>query len=182
MLNNISKDNKNFISQKNVNEKKINKIVKVVKKDKIAPKKLDRLNQKIIKSGCRVENRQLAVLKNLKACFCVDLIIAWRIFFLTKYSRENPDAPCTACFRDEEWKALYCYVNRTTKIPQKVPTLRPVVHSIASLGGFLCRKADGEPGPITLWRGLIELGSVVRSYLVFAEGLNPPLRGQPIYV
>ncbi|HAT7800149.1 TPA: IS4 family transposase, partial [Legionella pneumophila] len=24
---------------------------------------------------------------------------------------------------------------------------------IAQLGGFLARKNDGEPGPITLWRG-----------------------------
>ena len=57
---------------------------------------------KIIKSGCRIENRQLETLKNIKACLGVDLTVAWRIFYLTKRSREKEDTCCTVNFEDYE--------------------------------------------------------------------------------
>ncbi len=34
----------------------------------------------------------------------------------------------------------------------------------AKLGGFLGRKTDGEPGTITLWRGLLRLEAMVIGY------------------
>ena len=54
---------------------------------------------------------------------------------------------------DEEWKILYTKINRTRVYPDTSPTIREAVRWIAQLGGFLARKGDGEPGPITLWRG-----------------------------
>lgn len=135
---------------------------------------------KIIKSGCRIENRQIFNLKSLKACFAVDLVVAWRIHYLTKLSRKFPDIPCTVNFEDYEWKALYSYANKTKQLPSKVPTLKEAVHMVASLGGFLGRKSDGNPGPITIWRGLITLSTIAKSYLLFSN-LSASVRGQPTY-
>jgi hypothetical protein len=85
-------------------------------------------------------------------------------YHLTMLGREVPDLPCTIFFEEAEWKALYILVNQTTDLPAKEPTLREAVRMVASLGGFLGRKGDGEPGTTTLWRGLQRLESGVAVY------------------
>ncbi|MGL4880931.1 MAG: IS4 family transposase, partial [Waterburya sp.] len=54
---------------------------------------------------------------------------------------------------EQEWKVLYLVTQKNKPLPIKSPTLREVVRQIASLGGFLGRVGDGEPGVKTLWRG-----------------------------
>jgi hypothetical protein len=39
-------------------------------------------------------------------------------------------------------------------VPKHAPKLNQVIRPIATLGGFLGRKSDGEPGVKTLWLGL----------------------------
>ncbi|MGH9390497.1 MAG: IS4 family transposase, partial [Vicinamibacteria bacterium] len=60
---------------------------------------------KTLKSGCRIEDRQLGTADSLEACLAVDMVVAWRIFHLAKLGRETPDAPCTVYFEDAQWKA-----------------------------------------------------------------------------
>jgi hypothetical protein len=45
---------------------------------------------------------------------------------------------------------------------------------VASLGGFLGRKGDGEPGTQTLWLGLQRLDDITAMYLVFTETFARP--------
>ena len=59
----------------------------------------------------------------------------------------------------EEWQAAWTVALK--KIPAKTPTLRAALHMIASLGGFLGRKGDGEPGVKSLWIGLQRVASCV---------------------
>lgn len=125
---------------------------------------------KIIKSGCRVESRQAENLKPLKACIALDLVVAWRIFYMTKLSRENSDLSSTVCFKDHEWKALCCYHQKKTKAPEEAPLLKDAIRMIAEIGGFQGRKSDGDPGSITIWRGMITLATVIECYCMF----NPP--------
>ena len=80
--------------------------------------------------------------------------------------RETPDVPCNRFLKEEEWKVLYVYVNNTAELPKKPPTLREAVRMIASLGGFLGRKSDKEPGTTTLWRGLQRLDDMVSFYRI----------------
>ena len=47
-----------------------------------------------LKSGCKIEQRQLRDAERIKSCLAIDLIIAWRILYLTKLSRKTPDASC----------------------------------------------------------------------------------------
>lgn len=89
---------------------------------------------------------------------------------MTKISRTDGTAPCTVCFEDSEWKALYAYSKKTKILPKTPPTLEEAVKMIAEIGGFLGRKSDGDPGPITIWRGLITLATIVMCYKMF----NPP--------
>ena len=117
-----------------------------------------------LKSGCRIEDRQLETAESLETCLALDMVVAWRIYHLTMLGREVPDLPCTIFFEEAEWKALYILVNQTTDLPAKEPTLREAVRMVASLGGFLGRKGDGEPGTTTLSRGLQRLESGVAVY------------------
>jgi len=103
------------------------------------------------------------------------MVVAWRIHHLTKLGRETPDVPCTVFFEEAEWKALYTFKNKTSQLPEKEPSLREVMRMTASLGGFLGRKGDGEPGTITLWRGLQRLEDITAMYIA----LLPHLKSGP---
>ena len=118
-----------------------------------------------LKSGCKIEERQLGYADRIEACLAIDVVVAWRIFHLCKLGRETPDVPCTVYFEEEEWKALVVYVTRVH--PEKPPTLREATRMTASLGGFLGRKGDGEPGTQTLWLGLQKLDTVTATWIAF---------------
>lgn len=118
------------------------------------------LFHRILKSGCRIEDRLLEDVERLKKCLAFDLIVAWRIHALMKMSRETPDVPCTGFFEDDEWKVLHAVVHQAPP-PATPPSLRTVTHMMGKLGGFLAPKRDSEPGMITLWRGLIRLNAMV---------------------
>jgi hypothetical protein len=103
----------------------------------------------------------------LEACLGIDLVVAWRIYHLTKLGRETPSVPATVYFEEHEWQALVAFVKRQPEPPKEPPTLREAVRMVAGLGGFLGPKSDGEPGTETLWRGLQRLDDIAEAYLVF---------------
>ncbi len=133
---------------------------------------------RILKSGCRIEMRQLQSIERLQRLITVYAVIAWRIFYATLLSRLLPDIACTAFLQQEEWQALYCRIHRTPIPPAKPPPLRQAVRWIASLGGFLGRKADGEPGTQTLWQGFQELIAMTEMYRIMKPHLKPSRRSQ----
>ena len=129
-----------------------------------------------LKSGCKIEQRQLGTADRLEACLAIDLVVAWRIFHLTKLGRETPAVPCTAYFEEAEWKALLAYVTKNPVPPAEPPSLREAMRLVAMLGGFLGRKGDGEPGTQTLWLGLQRLDDITATWKVFAHpGHSPPV-------
>lgn len=124
---------------------------------------------KILKSGCRTEERQLETRTRLERCLVLDAIVAWRILALSKSARgAQADSPCTAWLAEHEWQALWCHVHDATQPPTKPPSIREAVRWIARLGGFLGRKRDGEPGTMVLWRGLQRLQDFAKLYRLFA--------------
>ena len=122
---------------------------------------------KCLKSGCKVEDRQLKDAERLENCIVLDAIIAWRVMFLTYIGRDLPDLPASVMFEEYEWKSLYSYINKTPKVPEKEPALGEVVNMIAKLGGFLGRKNDKHPGMKTLWNGLIALNYISTTWKIF---------------
>jgi hypothetical protein len=121
---------------------------------------------KVLKSGCRIEARQLETAARLERCLTLYSVIAWRVLYATLLARAAPDLPCTALLDRDEWQALYCVIHRTPTPPTTPPTLHQAVRWIAQLGGFLARSSDGEPGPITLWRGFQHLADHTAMYRI----------------
>ncbi|WP_153294068.1 IS4 family transposase [gamma proteobacterium SS-5] len=128
-----------------------------------------------LKSGCRIEDRRLGDADSLASCLAIDLVVAWRILYLTKLGREAPDLPCSVCFEVDEWKALYCYTDKTPVPPESPPPLGDAMRRVAKLGGFLGRKGDGHPGATTLWRGLDKLYYLTEGFRIF----HPSVPGGP---
>ncbi|MEW6233516.1 MAG: IS4 family transposase [Chloroflexota bacterium] len=119
---------------------------------------------RIMKSGCRVEARQLENATRLQNCLAIDMIVAWRIHYLTTLGQKTPEVPCTVYFTDSEWKALTTFTNRTKKPPQTPPSLNESVRLLGKLGGHLGRVSDGHPGAEVLWRGMARLADIEIAY------------------
>lgn len=124
---------------------------------------------KVLKSGCRIEARQLETAQRLKRCLTLYAVIAWRVLYATMLSRAVPEASCLALLNEPEWQALYCAIHHTTILPPVPPTLHQAVRWIAQLGGFLGRRRDGEPGPIVVWRGLQQLRAITAAWKRFGH-------------
>jgi hypothetical protein len=128
-----------------------------------------------LKSGCKIEHRQLGSADRIEACLAVDMVVAWRVFHLTKLGRETPNVPCTVFFEECEWKALVAFKTRNPIPPKKPPSLREAMRMVATLGGFLGRKSDGEPGTQTVWLGLQRLDDIVETWKFTIEHFAPHL-------
>lgn len=125
-----------------------------------------------LKSGCKIEERQLGSAIRIEACLAVDMVVAWRIHHLTKLGREVPTVACTVFFEEAEWIALTAFISKNPVPPPQPPSLRQAIHMVASLGGFLGRKGDGEPGTQSLWLGLQRLDDITATAKIY----NPHLR------
>jgi hypothetical protein len=139
-----------------------------------------------LKSGCKIEERQLGHADRIEACLAIDLVVAWRIFHLTKLGRETPDVPCTVFFEEAEWRALTAYITQNPTPPDRPPSLREAIRIVASLGGFLGRKSDGEPGTKSLWLGLQRLDDITTMWKVMTNlhvpyPQEPPVSSNPGY-
>ena len=110
---------------------------------------------KTLKSGCRVEERYFERIGRLLNCFAVYTVVAWKVLYLTRLSRECPEMSCEAVFEPSEWKPVYMTIQRKQP-PRTPPTLNEMVKIIASLGGYVIRK-NGQPGTQTLWIGIRRL-------------------------
>jgi hypothetical protein len=131
---------------------------------------------KVLKSGCRIEDRQLEAAERLIRCLTLYSVIAWRIVYATMLSRAAPELLCTVLLDEHEWQGLYCRIHRVAIAPAKPPTLRQAVRWIAQLGGFLGRKRDGEPGVTVLWKGFQHLVDVAVMYRIMRPVPTPRSR------
>jgi hypothetical protein len=134
-----------------------------------------------LKSGCQIETRQLGHADRIEGCLAIDLVVAWRIFHLCKLGRESPEVPCTVYFEQIQWQALAGFIHKDPTPPPKPPTLREALRMTASLGGFLGRKGDGEPGTQTLWLGLQRLDDIAQAWRVFSQSVNHTVSSNRTY-
>jgi len=134
-----------------------------------------------LKSGCQIETRQLGHADRIEGCLAIDMVVAWRIFHLCKLGRETPEVPCTVYFEEIEWQALVGFINKDPGPPPKPPTLREALRMTASLGGFLGRKGDGEPGTQTLWLGLQRLDDIAEAWKVFSPSVKHTVSSNRTY-
>lgn len=126
---------------------------------------------RILKSGCRIEARQLASGERLQRCLTLYSVIAWRIFYATMLARAVPDMPCSVLLDLDEWQALYCAIHQCPTPPEEPPSLVQAVHWLAQLGGFVGRRRRDQPGTETLWRGFQHLMDLTKMYRIMRPKL-----------
>jgi hypothetical protein len=125
---------------------------------------------KILKSGCKAEERQLESTARLERCLALDMINAWHVLALSRAGRSDyRHLPVSQWLAEHEWKALWCCIHRRADPPRTAPSTYDAMRWIAQLGGFLGRKGDGHPGPMTLWRGLQRLNDFTQAYLLLTQ-------------
>jgi hypothetical protein len=121
----------------------------------------------VLKSGCRLEEKQLRERIRLERVQAVYAIVAWRLLAITYQARINPKGSCEPTFTHIEWQVLYAYLHRQAyPAPQPSPTMEQAVQWVAKLGGFWGRRGDGAPGVKVLWQGLTKLHALVDGFLV----------------
>jgi hypothetical protein len=114
---------------------------------------------KAIKTGCRLEDRQYEEATSLEAVAGLSSVLAVRLLQLKTVATSHPDLPATDIV-PKIWIKMLSALRK-----KKLTTVRDFFRHLAGLGGFLMRKRDGEPGWITLWRGLDKLLLAVRGHL-----------------
>ena len=120
---------------------------------------------KVLKSGLNIERSRLQDVNRIKKFISFVSVLAWHIFWMTKLSRESPEASADQCFTKDQKKLLIKIEkeSRRSELKKSSP-LVDFVTSLARLGGYLGRKSDPPPGPIVLWRAMqrfcdIQLGA-----------------------
>lgn len=115
---------------------------------------------KCLKSGCKVEERQLESADRLAPLIGMLSVVAVRLLQMKNDARLNPDKLAQECVPVELVQTLGLLL----KVDPRTLTVRRFVHEVAKRGGFLGRKRDGEPGYLTLWRGWQELMHIHLGY------------------
>lgn len=121
---------------------------------------------KAMKTGCKVEERLYKTASRLERVAGVLSIVAVRLLQMRTVARATPDRPAkevapptwVQTMSDEMLARL---PQQTERWRANTMTTRDFYRGIAMLGGFLARKSDGDPGWITLWRGVRELVTMV---------------------
>ena len=114
---------------------------------------------KCLKTGCSVEQRQYRTAKRLEAVIGLTCVLAVRLLQMKLVARATPDRPACEVVPPRWIDGLRTILKR----PRPLDTVRDFFRALASLGGFLGRKCDGEPGWQTLWRGLETLLPCLRA-------------------
>jgi hypothetical protein len=117
---------------------------------------------KALKTGCRVECRQLKSKEGLERITALLSVVAVRLLQLKSAARTNPDRPAGQVVPLSWIKMLVAARKRLKNATVATMTIGEFYRELAKLGGFLGRKLDGEPGWITIWRGWQKLYLLVR--------------------
>ncbi len=117
---------------------------------------------KALKTGCRLECRQLKSKEGLERITGLLSVVAVRLLQLKSAARTNPERPARHVVPMNWIKMLVVARKRPKNTNPMTMTTGEFYREVAKLGGFLGRKCDGEPGWITIWRGWQKLYLLVR--------------------
>ncbi len=108
---------------------------------------------KAIKSGCKVEEKQLKAAGRLENFLGIANIVALRLLHLRDAARNTPNILAREVI--DPLKVEILIKHRGLK--KNDITVYEYYREVAKMGGFIGRKSDGEPGWQTLWSGEMEL-------------------------
>jgi hypothetical protein len=124
---------------------------------------------KILKSGCKIEERELKTAERLENMMAIFFILAWRIMYITSMGRIHPDISCSEVFEDAEWKSVYIITQKTAAAPTTPPSLGEFILMIARLGGYISGKNRPPPGHKVLWRGMSKMSDFALAWESFGK-------------
>jgi hypothetical protein len=112
---------------------------------------------KVLKSGCKIEERQLQTTDRMKALLAIFMVLSWRVMFTMMLGRVCAEMPCSDIFEEAEWKSVYKILNKKKALPRKAPALGEFIIMVATLGGYVAIKSAEPPGVKTMWKGMARM-------------------------
>lgn len=119
---------------------------------------------KVLKSGFGVETAQLQSAQRLQRYVTIKAVLAWRVMAMTYLGRTRPDGKLGQILVPEEWQVLKAVMKEEVEKLTQEPTVSDVIRWVGRLGGHLGRRGDGDPGPLTLARGLQRLADLTAGW------------------
>lgn len=110
-----------------------------------------------LKSGCRIEERQLQSVDGLIRLLGLLSPLAVRLMQVRAAARQNPERPACEVI---DPLMLAVLAQRSGKSSSTM-TLGTFWTEVARLGGYLARSHDGPPGWRTIWKGWLSLQSLL---------------------
>ena len=119
---------------------------------------------KVLKSGCKIEERQLQTWERMEVLLSIYSVIAWKVLGLRELARGEDTNPADVLLTEAERAVL------ETKFPE-LPGKSGKAYAIhvAKLGGYLDRGSDPPPGWQAMWKGLQKLRMWAEGYELGAE-------------
>ena len=124
---------------------------------------------KALKTGCRLESRQLQSKEGLERIAGLLSVVAVRLLQLKSATRTDPDRQASRVVPLHWIRMLIAARKRLKHSAATTMTIGEFYRELAKLGGLLGRKSDGEPGWITIWRGWHKLYLLVCGAELAAE-------------
>ena len=118
-----------------------------------------------LKTGCRVEQRQLQSYEGLRRLLGLLAPTAVRLLQLRASARQSPMLPASQTLPAE----VVQVVAAKAEVPVAQLTTQECWHTIARFGGYLGRKGDGPPGWKTLWRGWLYIQALLEGVQLAAR-------------
>jgi hypothetical protein len=110
-----------------------------------------------LKTGCRIEERQLQSTERLLRLLGLLSPLAVRLLQLRDLSRQAPERPAQSVIEPETLTVLAAHVGLS---PSSM-TVGTFWTEVARMGGYLARHGDGPPGWKTLWKGWLHLQALL---------------------
>ena len=118
-----------------------------------------------MKSGCATEERQFESRHAIENFLAFAVVVAVTLLRLRDFARRPEPASALAVLTATQLEVLKQLRPKLIK----GGTARDALRAIATLGGFMGRKGDGEPGWRTLWRGFQKLLLMEEGYRLFRD-------------
>jgi hypothetical protein len=126
-----------------------------------------------LKTGCRVEQRQLDDRGDLERLLGFAAPIAVRLLQLRQQARQTPERPAAEVVD----RLLLEVLARCQRRPTATLTIDAFWRAVARLGGYQDRRGDGPPGWRTLWKGWCYLADLTEGARLVTDN---PLSGQVV--
>ncbi len=110
-----------------------------------------------LKSGCRIEHRQLQSVEGLMRLLGLLSPLAVRLLQVRALARQEPERPANEVIEPVRLAVL---AQRCALSPLTM-TLGTFWIEVAKLGGYLARRSDGPPGWRTIWKGWLSLQALL---------------------